>query len=573
MIQKPLDPNLLNIDLLVPEVGTFKKANLGEVLTTSIFEPSSNVFDLKGLFSPVIFGELGSDERMTRPGYVDFKLKVFHPLVYMTICDLGEKYEKIISGNLYAKFSEVEKDFIVCEDPSEGRTGFDFFCKYIDKIQYPENESHKRSFKKALVEKYGRTSGLISEWIILPAGLRDYIVDDKGVPTEDEVNKLYRTLINIANSMRLVDVDDDLSLFDSVRYRLQRLLVDIYKHFKTIIDGKNKFIQSKWASRGLNYGTRNVITAMNFYSRDIEDSNAVGFNVTVVGIFQYLKALGNVVPNRVLNMFITNIGNGDSENIKLFNPDTMKFELFKASTKMKKDWTTVEGINGIVNKLLQDDIKNSPVKIDGRYIAFIQEIKTKDESEIKVVFSDSDFTHPDYVDESGALSSKGKDKIRKTLEDIKKGKNSNNDPIRPITYVELFYISIVGVVDRFPALVTRYPITGAGSIYPSWPKLMTTMVSKYAKIKIGHDEFVAHDYPIIGADYFRSLTVHYTHLGALGGDHDGDVLSFALLFTDESIKEIKKLLDSKEYYLDPSNRLNYSVSNHVLDTLLLTLTE
>lgn len=568
MVQKPLDHKLLNIDLLVPEEGSFRKANLGEVLTTSIFEPSSNVFDLKGLFSPVIFGEIGSDERMERPGYVNFKLPVFHPLVYLTICDLGDKYERIMAGELKAKFSNSEKDFIVCGPDKEGSTGFEFFCKYIDKIDYPETDSHKRSFKKALVEKYGRKTGLISEWIILPAGLRDYTIDDKGVPSEDEVNKLYRTLINIANSLKMVDLSDDISLFDSVRFRLQRLLVDIYKHFKTIIDGKNKFIQSKWASRGLNYGTRNVITAMNSYSKDINDNNAISFNNVVIGIFQYLKALGNLVPHRVLNMFISNIGDSGSENIKLFNPETARFELVKASTKMKKDWTSVEGINGIVNKLLQDDIKNSPVKIDGKYMALIQEHG----NEVKVIFSDQDITHPDYVDENGEVSSKGRDKIFKTMSAIKK-REGLNDPIRPITYVELFYISVCDLVNRFPALITRYPITGAGSIYPAWPKLKTTMVGKERNIKVGLEEYHVYEYPIVGTDYYRSLTVHYSHLGSLGGDHDGDVLSFALVLTDEAIEEIKKLLDSKEYYLDPSNRLIYSVSNHVLDSLLRTLTE
>lgn len=54
MAQQPLDMNLLNIDLLIPEAGTFKKALLGEVTSTSIFEPSSNVFDTKGLFSSTL---------------------------------------------------------------------------------------------------------------------------------------------------------------------------------------------------------------------------------------------------------------------------------------------------------------------------------------------------------------------------------------------------------------------------------------------------------------------------------------------------------------------------------------
>lgn len=572
MIQKPLDPNLLNIDLLIPEPTTFKTNHLGEVVSTSIFEPSSNVFDLKGLFSPEIFGEIGSDVRLNKPGYVDFKIPVFHPLVYLTICDLGDKYEKIMSGSLYAKFDKELKDFIPVEEESDGDTGYEFFCKHVDDLVYPETNSHKRQFKIALVEKYGKRSGMLTTWLVLPAGLRDYEVDEKGVPSEDEVNSLYRKLINISNSMKFVDFKNDIELFDVIRFRLQRLLVDIYNHFKTLIDGKNKFIQSKWAARGLNYGTRNVITAINSYVKDLDDKNSTGFNMCVVGIFQYLKSLGNLVPNRVLTLFMSQIGSMDSENVQLFNPETLKFELAQASAKMKKDWTTVEGINSNVNKLLQDDIKDSPVVVDKKYIALIQERVIDGVIHVKVIFNNDDIDHPDYVDENGTMTAKGRDLLRNTIKVFQNG-GIDHSPIRPITYVELFYIAVAGLEDKFPALVTRYPITGAGSIYPAWPKLMSTIVGKEVQVHIGHEEFKVNAYPTIGKDYYRSLTVHYSHLGALGADHDGDVLSYALLFTDESVDEVKKLLSSKEYYLDPSSSLNYSVSNHVIDSLLLSLTE
>lgn len=576
MNQKPLNPNLLNIDLLIPDRGFFKKKNLGEVLNTAIFEPSSDSFNLKGLFSPVIFGELGSEDRLDRLGYVDFKLPVFHPLIYMTICDLGSKYENIMAGDVRARFDSNLKDFVVVGDKEEGGTGFHFFTQYVDQLVYLENESHKRGFKRMLVEKYGKSSGLFSEWLILPAGLRDYVVDEKGVPSEDEVNKLYRSLINLANRLKLVDTESNVELFDSVRFRLQRLLVDIFKHFKTLIDGKHKFIQSKWATRGLNNSTRNVITAIPVYQNKLTTPNnqnttktSLGYNSVVVGLFQYLKSLGNLVQHQVLKTFVGQIVEQNTTNVRLFNPNELKFTYHQASEKMRKDWTTVDGINGIVNKLKQPDILNSPIKIDGSYLCLVEEYKGR----IYVHFDLDNIQNPHYqLDSNGEFSKEAKKELLAVFKDFNSG-NVYNAPLRPITYVELFYISIIELVPKYPAFVVRYPITGAGSVYPCWPSVRTTGTSFETKVKVGFQEIDCDSYPYLGQGYIRSMTVHYSHLGKLGGDHDGDVLSFFLVFTDESINEVKKLLGSNDYYLEPTGGLSYSVSNFVLDSLLLTMTE
>lgn len=575
MNQKPLNPNLLNIDLLIPDRGLFKKMNLGEVLNTSIFEPSSDSFNLKGLFSPVIFGELGSDERLERLGYVDFKLPVFHPLVYMTICDLGSKYENILSGKVRARFDNKLKDFIVVSDNEEGNTGFHFFTQHVDELVYAENESHKRSFKKMLAEKYGKTSGLFSEWLILPAGLRDYIVDNKGVPSEDEVNQLYRSLINLANRLKLINLDSNVDLYDSIRFRLQKILVDIFKHFKTLIDGKHKFIQSKWATRGLNNSTRNVITSIPVYQDKLTipyqkvGGSSLGYNGVVVGLFQYLKSLGNLVQHQVLKLFISRIVEQGTTNVLLFNPKEFKFQYQQSSEKLRKDWTTVDGINSIVNKLKQQEILNSPIKVDGSYLCLVEEFNEN----IYIHFNLETIQNPFYqINSNGEFTPEAKKELQKVFNDFNKG-NVYNASLRPITYVELFYISIVELIPKYPAFVVRYPITGAGSIYPCWPNVKTTGTSFRTSVMMGLGPIDCDSYPYLGQGYIRSMTVHYSHLGKLGGDHDGDVLSFFLVFTDESINEVKKLLGSNDYYLEPTGSLSYSVSNFVLDSLLLTMTE
>lgn len=539
MKQSPLDRSLFNLDLLIPDDDTFRNLGLLPVTNLAIFESTTDAFNKNGLFSNVIFGNIGSDTRMLRPAYIDLKLKIFHPLVFITIERLGKKYKEILAGRLYARFDKVEKDFV--PDPENGNTGFHFFCQHLDEIVYKTTESNKRDYKISLVEKYGRSSGLFKTFLVIPAGLRDYTVDDKGVPSEDEINDFYRKLVGLHIKLSNLNITEEtIALYDPIRYQIQMLVNDIYRYIKGLIDGKSKFIQAKWSSRGVAGSTANVITALPNVIKDLDYENNVNFNSTVVGLYQYLKALGNITANRLHSVFLSHIFSTDRNEVRLINPKTLKSEYVKLNQKTYEDWTSLEGVNNIINKLNQDVIKNEYVKMDGYYPALVyDEGKT-----VKIIF-DTEYMDPSL--------------------DIKK--------LRPITYAEMFYISVVGIVNRFPALVTRYPITGRGSIYPTYPYLKTTKLSKHVSIEVGGSTYDAPEYPIIPNDYVRSMAPHYTHLEKLGADFDGDTMSFILLYTEESIKEVDELLNTKEYYLNTLGEINYSVSNNTLDITLKSLTE
>lgn len=567
MKQEPLNPKVFNIDLLIPDDGKFKSMMLGEVETLSIFEPNSDVFNSKGLFSNQIFGQIGSDLRLERPGYVDTKLKFLHPLVYSTICNLGKKYEEIMEGKTRAVFNVATNDFDL--DPN-GETGFSFFLKYIDKIVYVKNDSERRSYKVLLVDKYGRKSGLFNQFLILPAGLRDYTVDEKGVPSEDEINKDYRILIGLANRMKNVNLTPELEvLFDPIRLRIQKVVCKIYKYLQTIIDGKSKFIQSKWASRGIESSTSNVITAVkvNVPKLNAPDDKSPGFNSTIVGLYQYLKALGNIAPNRLITNFLSDVMGEETTSVNLINPKTLQREMVEIKAKTRQEWTSIEGINNIINKLAQDEIKNEFVKIDGYYLAFVLEDETN--QTIDVLFDPVNELPEEYQ----ADVKLGVDKILSSIERFKKIGPMAKPNIRPITYGEMFYLSVVDCVPKFPGYVTRYPITGHGSIYPSWPYLKTTSFGLKRKVKLGFREIECLEYPAIGTDYNRSMSVHYSRLQALGGDHDGDVVSFILLYTDEAIKEVTDLMNSKEYYLSPLGDFYFTSGTDVIDIVMKTMTQ
>ena len=539
MQQKPLDRSKFNIDLLIPDKDYFKQNNLKEVTTLAIFETNSNVFHSEGLYSVEIFGPVGSPERLKRHGYIDFKVPILHPMVYSSIIKLGKKYEKILSGTGYGYFDKTTKDFVIDESNENSRTGYEFFISYIDQIVYGTTESKKRDYKIALVDKYGRSNGLYTTTLVLPAGLRDYTVDDKGTPSEDEVNDKYRLLIGLANRVNNFHLTkENIHLLDPIRYKIQRVLLDIYLYFKGIIDGKNKFIQSKWASRGVDYATANVITATPILINDLEQTNKITCNHTVIGLYQYLKSIGTLVVNKINSYFLYDIVS--ETQIRLINPKTLESENVELSTKTRTAWLTTEGLNGVVNKLQQDTIKDSPVLLDGYYMAVIHER----EDGIHV-YTNSDDIPPEVP--------------RKEL--------------RPITYGELFYIAIIDVADVYPSLNTRYPITGAGSIYPVYNFVKVTVEGKEIDVHIAGTILRAKWYPIKGSKYFRSQSPHYTHLEALGADFDGDRNSSITLFSKESIAEVEKLLNSKEYYLDPVKGLQYSIQITPINLAIQHLTD
>lgn len=570
MFQIKLDERYFNIDLNIPDPGKFKAMGLGEVTSLNIFEPNSDVFHKEGLFSPTIFGELGTKTRLIRPGYINLKVKILHPMIYHSIVELGKRYEAIMSGTSKAIFNNVTKDFELSKD---GETGYSFFIKHINEIKYPQNESISRSVNIELVNKYGRESGLFSEFLVWPAGLRDYTIDSKGNPTEDEINKLYRVLIGLSNRLKKIELNEySLKLLDPVVYKVQKTCNGIYEYLFNLIDGKNKFIQSKWASRGCDYATANVITALPVKVDDLKKIKDTSFdmprsNSTLVGIFQHLKALGPVVYNKIMTNFISKIIGTNDLRVNLINKKTLKNELVALTNKYRNDWTTLEGINNIVNKLSQDVIKSEPVLIEDRILAIVVKGKDEESGEDKV----NVYFNVDEIPEEYSLS---KPENAKMVLDCIEKHEVQDVTIRPISYVEMFYLAIYDTFNKFPTFNTRYPITGEGSIYPAIPYVKTTIKGKRTVCQIGHDyPFKVSEYPVLGEPYFRSQSVHYTHTDKLGADHDGDTCSYSLVFSDEAVKEANAYMNSKEYYIDSLGNLNYSSSTWVLDITIQHLTE
>jgi len=472
-----------NIDILI-----LKKADvryLGEVTSLNIFESSTQNFDPHGLFSTEIFGTIGTSERNERFGYIDLHTEVFHPLVFEHISKLKSLYKEIAYGRKYAIFDKKLKDF-VASDIERGRTGYSFLLEYIDSVKFSDNDSDQRAYRIKLLKMFNNEESMMKYWLVLPAGLRDYTVSEDGKPSEDEVNDIYRKLMNTTALLKNTKIDkDQLHLIDNIRIKIQIVLEELYQHYKTLLDGKNKFIQGKWAKRAISNGTRNVITPVIYQNNDVDDPNKLTMDDTIVGIYQYVRGIAPVTMNKIHSKFVSRVLNPDSNSALLVNPKSMKSELKEISIKKRDEWLSLEGLDKIIHTLSQVDRRAEPVIIDGWYMFLVYD----NGKEIEVIYN------TDNMDEE-----------------------YDKKYIRPMTYVELLYLSIYDVRGKYPALLTRYPVTGLGSIYPTKLYVKTTVTGRAVTLIENGNRKTVIEYPILTEPFVSSMSPSSNHIGKLGAD-------------------------------------------------------
>ena len=516
---------------------------IGTVSTPNIFISGSKKFDPNGLFSETIFGPYGDPIRKKQFGQINLYVDILHPEAYTLLCGLNNIYEDILSGSRYARFDRSISDFVIADEDT-GRTGYSFFMEYIEKISFKETESRKRKNDIAFVKKAIRAENRINRFLVLPAGLRDYTEDASGVPSEDEINSVYRVMLTSTALLANTKIDkDSMSALDPIIYKLQKTAVTIHDHFFDLVyGGKNKFMQNKFTKRAIAFGTRNVISPSIIKIKDLRNKELqITPNHTVMGVYQYAAAISPAIKYKLRTMFISGIMSEHSSDCKLVDTKTLKTVLVPIPVAKKNEWLTVEGLDNIINKLSYEDIRLSPVKVDKYYLMLVY-----DDGHNITVISDTE-------------------EITKDM-DIKY--------IRPITYLELFYIALYNYKSKYPIVNTRYPATNQGSIYPSYVYLKSTITGRTVHLTIpGRDEKIVHEYPILTEDVVTSASPHPTHIGRLDADFDGDKMSFTALLTEDSIEEISKVLNSPEYYLMGDGTLTFPLGTTTLNQVMASLTK
>ena len=480
---------LLNFDIITPNKSVIEL--IGQVSKLNIFEFSgSQEFESEGLFSTKIFGSIGSNTRNETFGYIDLGVKILHPLVYEYLLSIDSFYASIILGKTKAIFKDGN-----FEESEDGRTGLYFFMNHFEKIKLEDRDSDQRKNKIALLERNCNKASMSNYILVLPAGLRDYTIKENNTPSEDDINNIYRTLLSISNTIKNINIslEDEMSdLYNTIIISLHDNFLKIYNYIKDILDGKTGLIQSKWTKRSVKYGTRNVITPSTNLVKDLRSVNFIKPTDTVIGLHQYISGISPIFKRGIVNI-VSEVFDGDANKAYLYDPKTLKPILRDISPKDKKDWVSYEGIENLMDKFSQDDYKYLPVKINGYYLGLVRD----DGKNVTLYFN----------------------------EEVELDKN-----VRPITYLELFYLVVYDNRNKYPGMITRFPVDSMRSSYLCTFYLKTTIEDRQVTYRHNNEEKIVYNYPILDQKPFNSLSPHFTRIEGLNADYDGRKICFLIFY-------------------------------------------
>ena len=516
---------------------------LKPVRSLDIFDGGSrHNFHEDGLYSVSIFGKVGSKERNRNFSYIDIRIPIFHPVIFRDLVALKRLYGGIMSGKEYATWDQGEMDF-VRSDPINGETGFQFFLKHWTEIEFKQTTSDSRNELIQLIKIYQRTA-LTDKIIVMPAGLRD-IEMDGGRTKKNEINNFYMRLLGISNTVPAAAVNVNPEIVNTARWNLQQAFNELYDFIESMIEGKKKMMLGKFASRRIFNGTRNVISAMDASVEILGAPGNIGFNSTGIGLYQFMKATLPVTRRNIRTRYLSKIFVDPNAPANLVNTKTLRAELVRISPKLYDRWMTSEGIENIISAFADESKRHKPIYVDGHYLALI------------------------YVGPDGTF------RVFNDIAELPADRKAED--VHPITLAEFLYLSVYQDSGKFPLLLTRYPITGVGSIYPSKSYLKTTVKSEVRK-ELGMDwtpsgeDAVAYQFPITGGEFVNSLLPHSSKLGKLGADFDGDTASGNCTYSDDSIEEIDQYLQTKRAYVGADGALISSVDVDTLTHVMYNLT-
>lgn len=508
----------VNISILVPTKDQL--ALMRPVRVLDIMDGGTTNFHEDGLFSTAIFGRSGSAERDTRFSYISLNMEIFHPFIFKQLLRLKGLYGDIIAGRKYAVWDDTENDFVI-SDAVSGETGYSYFVSYWQKIVLKGTGSQIRDLRMQLITKYKDTA-LTSNVLVLPAGLRDVEITEDGRVKQEVINDDYRTLISISNIIS-TNKSAQSSILDSSRYSMQLAFNRIYDYFSALLEGKGGFIQRKWGSRRIYNGTRNVITAMDTSPPYLGGLVGPGINDTVIGLYQLAKGALPKTKHYLLSGFLSHVFGGSEGSAMLVNKASLKSESVRVSSDIIDRWTTTAGLEKVINSFAEEHYRSDPIVIKGYYLGLVY---------------------------------RGPDNTFKFFSDIDQLPSGlSRKDVYPISLCELLYISGYKEWRKLGIYITRYPVTGVGSIYPSYAYVKTT-VKSCVRRELGPDwqplegdENLAIEYPIFDKpSYVNALSPHVSRLQAMGGDFDGDMTSSNVCYTDEAMAELGKLVNTASFY-------------------------
>lgn len=510
------------------------------VQSLDVYDPNSTEYNSQGLYSVEIFGTVGTEKRLKQFSYMNLRTKILHPKIFLDLYRLKGLYKGIASSTMYAKWDPELMDF-VRSDIIDGKTGYSFLMEHFKELKFIHNKSPARDLRIKILDKY-RNACEYNFIPILPAGLRDIEIDENNRTTEDEINALYRRVLRASNTINVHNNNNNSPVLDTVRWNIQKTVLEIYQHIESVIEGKRGFLAAKYGSRNIHRGTRNVITAIEPAPLVLGSPEAITVNDTVVGLYQYMKATVELcihdIKNGVMKPVIADI----PISIKLIDKRTLTSTEVQPTSKAIEDWGTAKGIESLINAYFKPNNRQKPVVVDGKYVA--------------LVYNDGAYC-----------------KVFYDINELPSDKDISK--VTPITWCELFYISVFSSSRECIAAPTRYPIFQAdGSIYPSMVYLKTTVKSDVLTVLDDNWEpttFKYISFPIKTESSLDSMNVHISKMPGLAADLDGDKCNLHIGVSKEVKEAGRNYLNSKAAFLQPDGSLKYGINNNTSTLVVYNL--
>jgi len=544
--KEPVVLKLLDPDYLI------KKYGLKEITSFNIFESGTRKFDKNGLFSEEIFGNVIDTKRYTTMAYINLKTDIYQPIIYDIIIKMKKIYQKILEGKLFVKFDKSENDFVICDDDDpDGGTGYSFFVNNFNRKKISPNDynSLKRKNEMELLLKY-KDNWFIDKLIVLPAGIRD-IKEENGVISQESVNKLYLSLLSLANSFMKKSNDP---IYDSIKFNIQSKVYAIYQYIKNLLSGKYGWVQRKYALRRIALGTRNVSSAPLIGGTDPNDETILKYDEVGIPLYEVLKMVQHHIIFYLKNIIFSNTFSIDSNKAYLIN-NKGNLQYVNIPLKEIEKFVKYEGLEKMINKFKYEEFRNSPVYAedkDGNKYYFAKIYKDKNKVYI-------------YRSQTNLMEYLGIDDPKL----IDKNKESY------LTWTELFYIIayISTTMNEKYAFITRYPAIEDGSIFPAKIQVLSTNPSLQAEIVfLSETSLKVPRYPIPGEKYIDTFSVHVSRLAGLGMDFDGDTGSATALMTEDANEELKNFNNSLLSIIDDNFNLKISGDSENAEYTLFNLT-
>lgn len=518
---------------------------LGEIKVPDTFLDNTQEYHPQGLFSSAIFGMQGTPARMANLGYISLNTDIIIPDVYTQLIKARGMYDDIMRGRLYAKFDPVTTDFVVTPVEDGGQTGYTYFMSYLDKLSPMDTGASTRKRLLKLLEKH-KGKLITRYYLVIPAGYRDIEQTQDGRIKSDEINELYMRLLR---SCSFITADG--ANFDVFRYQTQAAVNGISDYIDSILYGKSGLINSKFSKRGVNQGTRNVITSQLHEVIDLDSASNLNLMDATIGMPQTVA----LFPDKILfhiKQLLTPIMPDIGYEFTVINPVNYKAMEVDFDADLYNLFMTASGFTQLMKIIRVKDNRLKTLKVGKYWLGGI-------------------YKPPGYV---------------QIISDPKQIEGFQKEYLHPITIVELFYLAIMQMEETLVGTATRPPVLGKGGISQNpFRPYFTDPYEIREEIGTGH---VGGRYPIIEYKYVDgtldqevslngtfndSFTVSELKYIAYSSDNDGDALSAIPITTDEAVEEIHDSLQKANTYLTPNGDLLYGLAEvGVANNILLTIT-